>query len=75
MEQAQSVDRSPAEVAEKIADSHARAVVFPKMEFEDKAPVGEIAQRMVGPANAKTTGLYDRRNDDIGLDEVERIVI
>ena len=35
----------------------------------------EIAQRMAGHADAKTTGLYDRRSDDICLDEVERIVI
>jgi putative intracellular protease/amidase len=62
MEQAQKVDRSPAEVAEKIADSHARAVVFPKMEFEDKAPVGEIAQRMVD-------GTFDK---DFLTDEIER---
>ena len=47
MEQAPKVEGSPAEVAERIADSHARAVAFPKMEFADKAPVGEIAQRMV----------------------------
>jgi putative intracellular protease/amidase len=38
---------SPAEVAEKIAGSYAEAVAFPKMEFADKAPVSEIAQRMV----------------------------
>jgi putative intracellular protease/amidase len=47
MEAASEAQGSPAEVAEKIADSHARAVVFPKLEFEDKAPVAEIAQRMV----------------------------
>jgi len=41
------VEGSPAEVAEKIAESHARAVVFPKLEFAEKAPVGDIAQRMV----------------------------
>ncbi len=35
----------------------------------------EVAQRMAGHANAKTTGLYDRRNDDISLSEVERIGI
>jgi integrase/recombinase XerD len=35
----------------------------------------EIAQRMAGHSNAKTTGLYDRRNDDVSLDEVERIRI
>jgi integrase len=35
----------------------------------------EVAQRMAGHSNAKTTGLYDRRVDDISLDEVERIAI
>lgn len=35
----------------------------------------EVAQRMAGHANAKTTGLYDRRNDDISVGEVERIGI
>ncbi|MGD0124514.1 MAG: hypothetical protein ABSF46_04080 [Terriglobia bacterium] len=33
----------------------------------------EVAQRMAGHSNAKTTGLYDRRNDDISAGEVERI--
>ena len=33
----------------------------------------EVAQPMAGHSNAKTTGLCDRRNDDISLDEVERI--
>jgi hypothetical protein len=28
-----------------------------------------------GHSNAKTTGLYDRRNDDISVGEVERIGI
>jgi hypothetical protein len=32
----------------------------------------EVAQRMAGHSNAKTTGLYDRRNDDISVGEVER---
>ncbi len=27
----------------------------------------EVAQRMAGHSNAKTTGLYDRRNDDVSL--------
>jgi integrase/recombinase XerD len=35
----------------------------------------EIAQRMAAHESARTTGLYDRRSDDISLDEVERIGI
>jgi integrase/recombinase XerD len=35
----------------------------------------EVAQRMAGHSNAKTTGLYDRRNDDISVGEVDRIGI
>ena len=35
----------------------------------------EVAQQMAAHESARTTGLYDRRNDDISLDEVERIVI
>jgi hypothetical protein len=35
----------------------------------------EIAQVMAGHESARTTGLYDRRGDDVSLDEVERIVI
>jgi integrase/recombinase XerD len=33
------------------------------------------AQRMPGHSNAKTTRLYDRRNDDIRVGEIERIEI
>lgn len=33
----------------------------------------EIAQQMAGHESARTTGLYDRRNNQIALDEVERI--
>lgn len=35
----------------------------------------EVAQRMAGHSSARTTGLYDRRGDEISLDEVERIGI
>jgi integrase len=35
----------------------------------------EIAQAMAAHESSRTTGLYDRRGDDISLDEVERIVI
>jgi hypothetical protein len=34
----------------------------------------EVAQQMAAHESARTTGLYDRR-DEISLDEVERIVI
>jgi len=35
----------------------------------------EGAQQMANHESARTTGLYDRRNDQVSLDEVERIVI
>jgi len=35
----------------------------------------EIAQQMANHESARTTGLYDRRQDQVSLDEVERIVI
>ena len=35
----------------------------------------EVAQQMAAHESARTTGLYDRRGDDISLDEVERIAI
>jgi site-specific recombinase XerD len=34
----------------------------------------EVAQQMAGHESARTTGLYDRRNDAVELDEVERVV-
>ncbi len=34
----------------------------------------EVAQQMAGHESARTTGLYDRRNDAVTLDEVERVV-
>jgi site-specific recombinase XerD len=35
----------------------------------------EIAQQMANHESARTTGLYDRRGDQVKLDEVERIAI
>ena len=35
----------------------------------------EVAQQMAAHESARTTGLYDRRGDEVSLDEVERIVI
>jgi site-specific recombinase XerD len=35
----------------------------------------EIAQQMAAHESARTTGLYDRRNDQVSLDEIERIGI
>jgi integrase/recombinase XerD len=35
----------------------------------------EIAQQMANHESSKTTSLYDRRGDEISLDEVERISI
>jgi len=35
----------------------------------------ETAQQMAAHESARTTGLYDRRNDEVSLDEVERIGI
>ena len=34
----------------------------------------EVAQQMAGHESARTTGLYDRRNDAVELDEVEKVV-
>ena len=35
----------------------------------------EVAQAMANHESARTTGLYDRRDDQVSLDEVERIII
>jgi integrase/recombinase XerD len=35
----------------------------------------EVAQQIAAHESSRTTGLYDRRGDDVGLDEVERIAI
>lgn len=53
---------SPEDVAMAIANSHATAIEFPTMLFADNAPVGAVAQRMVG-------GRYDK---PFLISEVER---
>jgi hypothetical protein len=35
----------------------------------------EYAQQMAAHESARTTKLYDRRNDQVTLDQVERIVL
>jgi integrase len=35
----------------------------------------EVAQQIAGHESAPTTSLYDRRSDEVSLDEVERIGI
>jgi integrase len=35
----------------------------------------EIAQQIAAHESSRTTGLYDRRDDDVSLDEIERIGI
>ena len=35
----------------------------------------ELAQRMANRESARTTGLYDRHNDQVSIDEIERIAI
>ena len=35
----------------------------------------EVAQQISAHQSSRTTGLYDRRGDDVSLDEVEKIAI
>ena len=35
----------------------------------------EVVQQMANHESARTTGFYDRRDDQLTLDEVERILI
>jgi hypothetical protein len=35
----------------------------------------EHAQHMAAHESSRTTGLYDRRKDEVTLDEVERIIL
>jgi hypothetical protein len=40
-----------------------------------RPPLVEDAQQMAAHESARTTKLYDRRNDQVTLDEIERIVL
>ena len=35
----------------------------------------EFAQKLACHESARTTGLYDRRDDEVSLDEIEKIMI
>jgi integrase/recombinase XerD len=45
------------------------------MDYLTNGGHSEIAQKMAGHSNMKTTGLYDRRSNDISVGEVEKIGI
>ena len=45
------------------------------MEYPRNGGKLEIAQQMANHESSRTTGLYDRRNDLVSLDEIERILI
>jgi site-specific recombinase XerD len=65
-------------VRRQAADAGIRCHTFRAMGITDYLTNGgriEVAQKMAGHSDAKTTGLYDRRSDDISVGEVERIGI
>lgn len=47
---------------------------FPSLGISLNGGKLEVAQQMVHQESARTSGLYDRRNDQGGLDEAERIL-
>ncbi len=60
-------------IATRIGDHSFRATGI--TEYLKNGDTLEIAQQMANHESARTTVLYDRRNDQVSLDEVERIVI
>ncbi len=62
-----------AEVATKIGCHSFRATGI--TEYLRNGGRLEVAQQMANHESSRTTGLYDRRSDQISLDEVERILI
>ena len=64
---------SEAGIATKIGNHSFRATGI--TEYLRNGGKIEIAQQMANHESARTTGLYDRRDDEVSLDEIERIVI
>jgi integrase len=62
-----------AAIATKVGNHSFRATGI--TEFLRNGGRREMAQWMANHESARTTGLYDRRDDEVSLDEVERIVI
>ena len=60
-----------ASIITKIGDHSFRATGI--TEYLRNGGKLEIAQQMAAHESARTTGLYDRRNDQVSLDEIERI--
>lgn len=65
-----TIARTPKYAAERIGCHTFRATGI--TDYLKNGGRIEVAQRLAGHSNSKTTGLCDRRNDDVSLDEVER---
>jgi hypothetical protein len=69
----QSSGESPALTRTQIGNHTFRATGI--TEYLRNGGKLEIAPRMANHESARTTVLYDRRDDQVSLDEVERILI
>lgn len=80
------VGKTPVLSAQEVRDLIAEIETDTIIGLRDRALIGvmvylrnggklEIAQQMANHESSRTTGLYDRRGDQIKLDEVERIAI
>jgi site-specific recombinase XerD len=56
-------------------DTHGYSEVIFASTYLKNGGTLEMAASMAGHASTRTTQLYDRRRDEMSLDEVERIVI
>jgi integrase/recombinase XerD len=63
----------PASIRTKIGCHTVRAASI--TEYLRNGGKIEVAQQMANHESARTTGLYERRGDEVSLDEVERILI